>query len=215
MILQKEIEISVTRRNANHYKKLGYKIPTHINTKGKEVMNSKSIIKIDIGHIQRNSSIKVLCKCEDCGKERVVSYDSLTNRENSSYMKSGETLCSKCANHRMSGKNNSQFKHGNTRFCEYRSNARRRQIKFALSVEEFNQIVSQPCHYCGGYSSEFIENSRGNGIDRKNSDTGYIKSNCVPCCAMCNFTKNKMPYKDFLLYIRRLYETSKNYEIPQ
>lgn len=70
-----------------------------------------------------------------------------------------------------------------------------------------------PSHYCGGYSSDWNIKSRGNGIDRKDSNVGYVYENCVPCCSKCNFVKNKIPYKDFLHYIRRLYETTKDYQI--
>lgn len=213
VILQEIVEISITRRNANHYKKLGYAIPSHIGYRGNTAMNFKSIIQVKVEHIQRNTKVKVLCKCEDCGKERLVSYDSMANRENSSFLKTGETLCGNCANRRMSGKNNGQFKHGNNRFCEYRNNAKRRGIEFSLEVQEFEQITNQPCHYCGGFSSDFNEASRGNGIDRKDSNKGYLLDNCVPCCATCNFLKNNTPYKDFIEYIRRVYERTKNYEV--
>lgn len=213
MILQNEVEISITRRNASHYINLGYHIPMHVGYRGKMSVNAKSIVKVKVEHLQRNASIKVLCKCEDCGFVRNISYDSLVNRPNSSFNQNGETLCSKCANLRMSGTNSSRYIHGNNRFCEYRSNAKKRKIEFALSVEEFEQITEQPCHYCGGNSQDFDERSRGNGIDRKDSNKGYVFDNCVPCCATCNFIKNNTPYKDFIMFIRRAYERTKFYEV--
>jgi len=61
----------------------------------------------------KTSGIKVKVKCEDCGKERYIEYYSLAGRVNSQFLKTGETLCSKCANSRMSGKNSPAYKHGN------------------------------------------------------------------------------------------------------
>lgn len=43
-----------------------------------------------------------------------------------------------------------------------------------------------------------------NGIDRKNNDLGYVASNCVPCCVICNRGKNNMSYNDFVSYISRI-----------
>ena len=85
--------------------------------------------------------------------------------------------------------------------------------KDSMVVTHLAQLVEKPCHYCGGYSSDWNTKSRGNGIDRKDSNIGYVYENCVPCCSKCNFIKNKIPYKDFLRYIRRLYETTKDYPI--
>ena len=113
----------------------------------------------------------------------------------------------------MSGKNSGAYKHGNNRYPEYISNARKRNIKFNLTITEFESITEKECHYCGGFSIDRNPKSRGNGIDRKNSDIGYILINCVPCCATCNFVKNSMPYDEFIKYIKSLYFTTKDYKI--
>jgi hypothetical protein len=126
----------------------------------------------------------------------------------------GETLCVKCSNKKLfSGSNNPSYKHGNDRYCEYRYNAQKRGIEFKLSVEEFEDITNKECHYCGGYSLDTNIKSRGNGIDRMYSDKPYEVSNCVTSCATCNFIKNIMPYENFIKYIRKIYERTKNYEI--
>jgi hypothetical protein len=36
------------------------------------------------------------------------------------------------------------------------------------------------------------------GIDRIDSNLGYSRDNCVPCCKRCNLAKRKMSYGDFL-----------------
>jgi hypothetical protein len=65
-------------------------------------------------------------------------------------------------------------------------NAITRNKLFTLSQEEFEKIVIQPCYYCGFYSKhKFL------GIDRINNTKGYILSNCITCCKMCNMMKGE------------------------
>jgi hypothetical protein len=64
---------------------------------------------------------------------------------------------------------------------------------FELTQELFEQIVKQPCYYCG------IVQDRGfNGVDRKDSTEGYTESNCVSCCKMCNYMKSSLAERVFL-----------------
>ncbi len=212
MILDKVVTVGLNGRNFKTYESLGYTIPREYDSKGRYVMRKGSKICVKIEHLQ-SSKIKVLCRCEDCSLERYVNYDSLIGRKNSIYLKSGETLCVKCAAKRFSGVLSPKYKHGCNRFCEYRLHARDRNIIFDLPVEDFKRLITQPCHYCNGFSTYKNKQSRGNGIDRKDSNIGYIIDNCVPCCATCNFVKNSMPYSDFITYIRSIYENTKNYEI--
>ncbi len=44
-----------------------------------------------------------------------------------------------------------------------------------------------------------------NGIDRINSNIGYIEGNIVPCCKHCNSAKNTMTESEFKEWIVRLY----------
>jgi hypothetical protein len=77
-------------------------------------------------------------------------------------------------------------------YGDYKHRSKTKKIKFELSIEEFTDLVCSPCHYC----LKFIKNI--NGIDRINSDIGYILSNCLPCCSICNYMKMDTPYKDFI-----------------
>jgi len=72
-------------------------------------------------------------------------------------------------------------------------NAYSRSLLFNLSESDFEKIIIQPCYYCG-----FVSNSRLNGIDRMNNNKGYILSNCVSCCKMCNIIKNIQHPNEFL-----------------
>jgi len=57
-------------------------------------------------------------------------------------------------------------------------------LTFRLTLDEFEKLVSEPCHYCG-------ENP-GMGIDRVDNRIGYLQSNVVASCSECNFMKRVM-----------------------
>lgn len=95
--------------------------------------------------------------------------------------------------------------------------AGQRGIIFTLSEQEFRDLVTANCHYCGmgpklvSYcpkqrTEEAFERSKftHNGIDRVDSAAGYIMSNCVPCCTMCNRAKNDKPLSEFLAYLAQV-----------
>ena len=42
------------------------------------------------------------------------------------------------------------------------------------------------------------------GIDRLDSYGDYITTNCVPCCAKCNFMKGSLNYREFVDHARRI-----------
>ncbi len=213
MILSTEVEVGLSAGNASYYEKKGYIIPRKKDKRGRVNFTKGTKIIVKIEDLMPTSKVRVLVKCEDCAKERFIEYDSIAYRKNSQFLKTGETLCSVCANTRMSGENSGAYKHGSVRYPEYRCNARKRNINFNITVEEFKAIVAQDCHYCGGSSKDYNLKSRGNGIDRKDSNIGYTIENCVPCCSFCNFIKNKVPYRDFVKYIRKAYERMKDYEV--
>lgn len=206
MILDEYVSIGLGSRNFRYYENLGYIIPRKIDAKGRYNFTKGEKITVKVSDLLPSSNVKIRCQCDMCGEIREVQYSTLVGRKNSQYLIDGKTLCVSCRNHTYSGEKNSQYKHGCTRYCEYRNNAKRRGIEFQLTSDEFKELVEQPCHYCGGHSSEYDTRSRGNGIDRKDSSIGYIVDNCVPCCSKCNFIKNDMPYNDFKNYIKKVYQ---------
>lgn len=109
-------------------------------------------------------------KCFRCGK-----WLSLDNFWKSRSQKDG--YCGECKECSSTAKEN--------RYNIYKKNAKKREIEFDLSKEDFYNITALPCHYCGN-------NESYNGIDRINSSLGYQPSNCVPCCEVCN--KMKLDY---------------------
>ena len=90
---------------------------------------------------------------------------------------------------------------------------------FKLSFEEFDSIVSKNCYYCGSepifperFKNEFKnrEIEYFNGIDRIDSNKGYILNNCVPCCSTCNRMKSDMIQLEFLNHVEKIYKFNKS-----
>lgn len=96
-------------------------------------------------------------------------------------------------------------------FHKYKYNAKKRNIKWALTKEEFYGITKEQCHYCGKAPRGLIKDRwkkyecRYSGVDRKSSRRGYTVKNCVPCCSTCNYMKGKMSYRDFLAKVSKIF----------
>lgn len=94
----------------------------------------------------------------------------------------------------------------------YKRCAKRRNINWKLSRDDFTKLIKMNCHYCGTSASLEVRSKfhkmNVNGIDRKDNARGYEISNCLPCCEICNRAKNNLTYEEFVDYLKRL----KNYE---
>ena len=89
-------------------------------------------------------------------------------------------------------------------FSQYKKNAAERSFKFELSDEEFLQLTTCDCHYCGIAPKQFFRKNIGNGpyvyngIDRKDNSVGYTMENCVSCCKTCNYSKGTLGEDEFI-----------------
>ncbi len=82
------------------------------------------------------------------------------------------------------------------RYCLCRNTAKRRKLEFVISIEEYTELVSQPCYYCGGSLPE-----AGYGLDRIDNKVGYIKGNIRPCCKQCNRAKSTLTEPEFAKWL--------------
>jgi hypothetical protein len=153
-------------------------------------------------YLNDKGSLKVDYQCE-CG-------NILIGREFSKVRR--QKMCRKC-------KSSNRFKilpFGETSFnllySSYIRSAKKRGLCFELSREEFRFFTKQKCIYCGSIPQSVTRpNSVGggyvyNGIDRKDSDKGYILRNCVPCCSQCNYSKLKYSVQKFLSHIEKIHQ---------
>lgn len=95
---------------------------------------------------------------------------------------------------------------------QYKRGAKKRNLEYNLSEEQFTELVTGKCFYCG---DKFTNSVKGQGktsgdfhytgIDRIDSSKGYTKENSVSCCWMCNNMKNTTHIDDFLSHIKKIY----------
>lgn len=145
-----------------------------------------------------------LCRCA-CGVEKVISAAGL---------RQGQKSCG-CDKGRR-GQRKPKYKYHlaegeaarNRVLKQYRSSAKSRGLVWALPRAFFFGLTKKNCHYCGASPSMVASTSRGSymhsGVDRKNNSLGYLPSNVVACCTVCNHAKRDMTYEEFLSWIDRL-----------
>lgn len=96
----------------------------------------------------------------------------------------------------------------------YKRNAQKRGFDFSLTIGQFKELIFANCAYCGSEPtlSTFKASEEGrrdreliyNGVDRSNSDLGYVVGNCVSCCHICNRAKSDLSLEDFHTWIRKV-----------
>jgi hypothetical protein len=93
MIVQETVLVTISN-NAQYYESLGYFIPKYKPDPTRKRLQIKrgTQIKVKVCDIPKGSNVKILCKCDMCGKERLVSYIDYRD------------LCFKCS------KNSEEFK---------------------------------------------------------------------------------------------------------
>jgi hypothetical protein len=97
----------------------------------------------------------------------------------------------------------------NSLFYSYRKwCASNRGYVFELTLDQFREITSSPCFYCGRPPSQAVLKHRAsngdylyNGIDRLDPRKGYVQGNVVACCKRHNFMKRTMSYDEFMAEI--------------
>lgn len=77
------------------------------------------------------------------------------------------------------------------RLTSVKGSAKVRGIEYKLTKDYAIKLLSSNCHYCGQIDTQI-------GIDRIDSDKGYITENCVSCCTKCNYMKGVNSYNDFI-----------------
>lgn len=83
----------------------------------------------------------------------------------------------------------------------YRYSAKKRGYPFLLTKDQFDTVISSPCHYC--------KTPNAMGVDRKDNSLGYSVENSLPCCGVCNKMKMCTDYELFIEHIRRIADNFK------
>lgn len=123
MLLTKIIKVTLGSGNIKHYKELGYNLPIHINSKGKESSYGEEI-EVKVEDLPIHSNVKVLVKCDYCGKEVYKTYATY-NKERMGKIK--KDACKECG----------ALKCGESRATEYKD------IKEFIEQNECKLITSE------------------------------------------------------------------------
>lgn len=156
----------------------------------------------------------LLCRC-DCGNECYCSKEKV--------LKGSKKSCG-CLQSEMrqklGEKRRLQYSEAsaNERYGAYKRGAARRGLDFALTKEQFMDISTRPCIYCGAEKTSIY---RGNcnrkrngefvytGIDRYDNNKGYTVENSVPCCPKCNKIKLDMDPDDMIEQLKKIIANEK------
>ena len=163
----------------------------------------------NINIIKRYKGSRFICKC-DCGKELILgSRDFLLKSD--MLQKTGFTGCGTCIKNKRNTKRTDTSIHKDL-YKDCKRSAKLRNHSFNLDRETLTKLVTKKCHYCG----EIAGNSRMdrrtktimyyNGIDRLDSNIGYEKGNCVPCCGICNRMKGVQSYQEFIKRVNAIFK---------
>ena len=142
-----------------------------------------------------------LVRC-DCGKEKTVQ---------GTLLRSGNTRSCGCLAKEVKATKRKPENGGELTavILGYKRHAERRGFDWELSREQVRAIIGQPCHYCGAEPSnrKATKNSITpfvyGGIDRADNRYGYLMTNVVPCCAVCNRAKGALTSQEFYDWVRR------------
>lgn len=155
-------------------------------------------------------------KCPTCGKSRTIKVCSAFYSSN----------CRACGG-RQSAKttyydkryNNDEYKENKLIGAFQRitkKNAKKRGLEFSLTKDELRILLHQDCYYCGSPpsnafkifrdSDRFRTELKYQGLDRIDSNKGYITGNVRPCCIVCNHLKWSHSEEEFFRSVRTIYE---------
>lgn len=165
---------------------------TTIDLTGK-VFGTLEVIELDLVRSSRTKYWK--CRCICCGK--VLSLQS-------QYLRNGRPkLC------RHPGRDRGKLigVAASLAYADYKSGAKKRELTFDITPEQFVYLTSQCCIYCGTEPSKLWKSKAGdstyisNGIDRIDNAQGYKINNCVPCCKLCNYAKRDIPFDEYTQWL--------------
>jgi hypothetical protein len=162
---------------------------------------------------------RFLVRCDSCGQTVEMTSQGIKNNNSCGCLQKDSSTWKRKGAIRKPWKLPEGEASFNYLLYQYRKSAERRGIEFSLPPENFREIVTQPCHYCGSCCSSEKINKGSNGsfkytgVDRKNNGEGYTLENSIPCCKTCNYMKLDHDYDFFLSHLQKILDYRSNEEL--
>lgn len=139
------------------------------------------------------------CDC-DCGSIKLISYSNLVT---------GRVLSCGSRDKHPHPNNGKGASDAGLRqiFSQYKARSKSTLKDFSLTIQEFAEIISKPCYYCGKLPSNTARHDSRfavvnySGIDRVDNLRGYVSGNVLPCCGVCNTMKQQLSVSEFISHI--------------
>ena len=80
-----------------------------------------------------------------------------------------------------------------------KNSAKARGIQVNLDVNKYQIMINLGCHYCGSD----LKNENGYCLDRVDNTKGYIFTNIVGCCKICNRAKCNLDVWEFVTWLKK------------
>ena len=95
-----------------------------------------------------------------------------------------------------------------TAYRHHLNNAEKRGYPSFLSKEEYLEVATKPCVYCGTLSNRANPDTGHqigvNSVDRINNEPYYKVENVQPTCFICQRMKSDMKHSDFKAHIAKI-----------
>src|ERR1700722_17383158 len=146
-----------------------------------------------LGTHKTSKSVLYECLCKLCGKTSQFTSKSLLRKKHRLDQHCG---CAGVPGRRLP-RNLGIF---NKLVGTYKSNAKRKNLRFVLSDECCTKLFGGNCFYCGVEPKQIFKHKKChgefvyNGIDRLDSSGHYAFGNVVSCCSHCNYIKSNTSY---------------------
>jgi len=156
-------------------------------------VNSKKPERIEVKkvwiqkHPEKSASYWIKAR----GKKILCNYEKYL-KDNSEYAKKWrDENPEKVLENNEKRKNNIDYSYKNYKRC-----ANDKNLLFEFTLEEFKELTTQNCYYCGE-----LQEKGFNGLDRKFCTDNYVKECCVPCCSTCNYMKGSL---NDIVFLKRI-----------
>jgi len=156
MILTTYLIININGRTFSYWKNKGYIIPTYKDKFGRIRVQRNTKIEVKVSDLPKGSHIKVLCKCDNCGKERILKFAQYN------------PICKSCNLHSYQKDLNPNWKNGFPKCKICGSILKDRRSSFCVDCLWKQQVGSKHPKYNHKLTEKERKLSHNRGLNSKN-----------------------------------------------